>query len=278
MFKKLKKLHQIYKLERYKENIQFLPEAKTGISPFERKRLVNYPAFTEGKADFFGKPFYFSHGPSFIHSVDEIFRDEIYKFTTNNQTPYIIDCGANIGLSIAYFRQLFPNAEILAFEPDEHIFELLRKNVAQLPNSDDIKIEKKAVWTEDSILEFFSEGALAGSLVTDFGQRNNIINIQAVDLKKHLNRNIDFLKIDIEGAENKLIFDIKDHLQNVNRMFLEYHGIKDEPQNLGEILNLLKEIGFQYYIRIADETIHFPYCGEKPRNFNQQLNIFCYRR
>ena len=277
MFKKVKKLHQIYKLERYKENIQFLQEAKTGISPFERNRLLNYPAFTEGKVDFFGKPFYFSHGSSFIHSVDEIFKDEIYKFIRENQNPYIIDCGANIGLSIAYFRKLFPNAEILAFEPDEQIFELLRKNVAQLPNSDDIKIEKKAVWTEDTNLEFFSEGALAGSLVTDFGKKNNIIKIQAVDFKKYLNREIDFLKIDIEGSENALIFHIKDKLANVKNLFLEYHGLIGEEQNLGEILNLLKNAGFQYYIRLAAETIRFPFCNEKPRSFNQQLNILCYR-
>jgi len=60
-------------------------------------------------------------------------------------------------------------------------------------------------------------------------------------------------------------------------MFLEYHGLIDQPQNLGEILNLLKEAGFQYYIRLAGETMKFPFCDEKPTAFNQQLNIFCYR-
>lgn len=277
MKNKIKTLLEAYKAERYNQITQHLVNPKTGITPAERLRLLNYPPFTEGVADFFGKPFHFTHGPSFIHSIDELFHDEIYKFISYKKDPYIIDCGANIGLSIAYFKRLYPEAEILAFEPDENIFNTLKKNLASIPNHSNITIEKKAVWTEDTTLKFFSEGALAGSLVTDFGKKNNIIKIQAVDFKKYLNRKIDFLKIDIEGAENTLIFDIAEQLDNVKNMFLEYHGILNQPQNLGEILNLLKEVGFQYYIRVAGETLQFPYCGEKPRNFNQQLNIFCYR-
>lgn len=275
MIRKLKKLHQIYKQERYKENVKFLVDPKTGLSPVERERVLNFNKFTVGTANFFGENFYFSHGPSFIHSVDEIFGDEIYKFTSDTEKPFIIDCGANIGISIFYFKKLFPTAEIVAFEPDEHIFNLLKKNTAEFTN---LTIHESAVWTEDTILEFFSEGALAGSIITDFSSNNKVTKINAIDLKKHLNRTVDFLKIDIEGAENKLIFDIRNKLHFVKNLFLEYHGIIGDEQNLGEILNLLKEEGFQYYIRLAGETINFPFCKEEPVGFNQQLNIICYRK
>lgn len=274
MIEKLKALHKAYKQERYNYITNKVRDSKTGISGAERERLLTFPGFTEGAADFFGKPFYFSHGPSFIHSVDELFKDELYKFSAESESPYIIDCGANIGLSICYFKKLFPKSKILAFEPDVQMFQLLKKNVGGLQ---DVVIEKKAVWTENTVLEFYSEGALAGSLVTDFGKKNNKISVETIDLKKHLNRKIDFLKIDIEGAENELIFDLKGHLSNVENLFLEYHGILNEKQNLGEILNLLKDEGFQYYIRLAGETIQFPFCNERPVNFNQQLNILCYR-
>lgn len=275
MINKLKTLHQAYKRERYREIHKEIKDPKTGISPAETNRLLTLPNFTEGTADFFEKKFHFSHGPSFVHSVDELFKDELYKFVSDTENPYIIDCGANIGLSIYYFKKLFPKSKILAFEPDEQIFNLLEKNVRDLEN---VIIEKKAVWTEDTSLEFYSEGALAGSLMTDFGKSDNKITIEAVDLKKYLNRKIDFLKIDIEGAENTVIFDIASHLHNVENLFLEYHGILSEPQNLGDILNLVKEAGFQYYIRLAGETIRFPFCKEEPVNFNQQLNILCYRK
>ena len=277
MIRKLKKLHQIYKLERYNENIQFLENMKTGLSPFERERVLSFPAFTKGQVDFFGKAFLFSHGPSFIHSVEELFEEEVYKFTADVENPYIIDCGANIGLSVIYFKKLFPKSKIIAFEPDENIFKLLEENIL---NNDfrDVILKKQAVWTEDTTLNFFSEGALAGSTVVDFGNKNNVINVNAIDLKKYLSKPVDFLKIDIEGAENRLIFNIEPVLKNVKNLFLEYHGILNEPQNLGEILNLLKRCGFEYYIRLAAETLKFPFCGEISANFNQQLNIFCYRK
>ena len=277
MKKLLKNIFHLNKRAYQEYKSQNLINPKTGLSENQRKRLLNYPEFKEGKADLFNKPFYFSHGPSLIHSIEELFEEDIYKFETDSSNPYIIDCGANIGLSVLYFKKLFPNAEILAFEPDDQIFAILEKNLPFIPNNENITIKKKAVWTEDTTLEFFSEGALAGSIVTDFGKKNNIIKVEAVDFKKFLNRNIDFLKIDIEGAENKLIFDIAQYLNNVENLFLEYHGIIGMEQNLGEILNLLKEKGFSYYIRLAGETIRNPYCNEKPTSFNQQLNIFCYR-
>lgn len=250
---------------------------QTGVSLTNRQHLLEYKPFTIGSTDLFGSKFHFSHGPSFIHSVDEIFGEEVYKFKCDNDAPYIIDCGANIGLSIYYFKKIFPKSSIIAFEPDNIIFELLEKNIREL-NDKSIHLYKAAVWKEDTILSFYSEGALAGSSVTDFGSKNNVIKVEAVDLKKYLNRKIDFLKIDIEGAENELIFNIAEHLENVQNLFLEYHGLLDEEQNLGEILNLLKNAGFQYYIRVADETLKYPFLGEAPRNFNQQLNIFCYRK
>ena len=277
MLNKLKKLYSVYKAERLKELRKDLPDSQIGLSPAERERVLKYPVFKEGEAIFFGKPFIFSHGPSMVHSVDELFGEELYKFISDTETPYIVDCGSNIGLSLFYFKKLYPKSRIIAFEPDENIFAILKRNLPNLPNSENIQIKNEAVWTEDTTLNFFSEGALAGSSVTDFRQTNNVIQVKATDLKAYLQEPVDFLKIDIEGAENEVIFDIKPLLHKVKNLFLEYHGIIGEKQNLAEILKLLSDVGFSYYIRLAGETIAFPFCNEKPQNFNQQLNIFCYK-
>lgn len=247
----------------------------TGLSPAETKRLFNYSPLTGGKASLFGEEFYFTDAVGFLHSVDEIFGQEIYKFASAKKNPYILDCGANMGLSILYFKKLFPEAKIVAFEPDEETFKVLEKNTKSYGES--VTIKKEAVWTADTELTFFSEGSLAGSLVIDFAKKNRAVTVKATDLKKYLSQTVDFLKIDIEGAENTLIFNLKGHLDKVQHLFLEYHGILNEEQNLHEILKLLKEEGFQYYIRLAGETIRFPFCNEKPQIFNQQLNILCYR-
>src|SRR5690348_5460731 len=65
----------------------------------------------------------------FYHSVEEIFVDEVYKCNFNSAEPYIIDCGANIGLSVIYFKQKYPNAKIIAFEPDKFQFDNLLQNI-----------------------------------------------------------------------------------------------------------------------------------------------------
>lgn len=261
--------------KRFNSNLE---NGKTGISDTERERILK-PQFIENHtAQIFGKPFSYSSATAMLHSLDELFLEDLYLFKSDTETPYIIDCGANMGLSVLYFKRQYPKAKITAFEPDPGICKLLKKNVETYFHSEDITVYEKAVWTEETTLAFYSDGGLSGSTVLDFSNTNTTTKVETIDLKKFLTQNVDFLKIDIEGAENTVIFDIEPQLVNVKNLFLEYHGIKGEPQNLGEILNLLKRSGFKYYIRVAGETIRFPFCREEPKNFNQQLNIFCYRQ
>ncbi len=251
-------------------------DAKTGISDFERRRISSLERYSSGSSSLFSKPFLFSRNTSFLHSLDEVFGEEVYRFETNKEHPLIIDCGANIGLSVLYFRRLFPQAKIIAFEPDTEIFEMLSKNLSTMDNNELIELHNEAVWTEDTILKFERDGGLAGKLVHE----NNInsVSVKAIDFKKYLNQKIDFLKIDIEGAENTLIFDIQEHLSNVKLLFLEYHGFTEHEQNLGDILNLLKNKGFYYYIRVAGENKVYPFLKYEEENiFDIQLNIFCTR-
>ncbi len=255
-----------------------IPNHRTGISAFDRNRILQPKYITNSSVKIFNQYFKYSSATALLHSLDELFLEEIYKFKSESKTPYILDCGANMGLSILYFKRLFPNAEIDAFEPDHNIFDILQKNTETFFPDQSVRVHEKAIWTEETELEFFSDGGLSGSMVVDFADTKKSTKIQTADLKKYLNRPVDFLKIDIEGAENKVIFDLKGHLSQVKNFFLEFHGIKNTKQNLGDILNLLTEEGFEYYIRVAGETMKFPFLGEEPRVYNQQLNILCYRK
>ena len=62
---------------------------------------------------------------SFIWQFQEIFVDEIYKFNSRNNSPVIFDCGANVGTSCLYFKRIFPNSVIKAFEADPEIAKVL---------------------------------------------------------------------------------------------------------------------------------------------------------
>ncbi|MBV2165716.1 FkbM family methyltransferase [Chryseobacterium sp. HSC-36S06] len=274
-------IKQIYWIlnEFYRENIAVNSiDPKLKITEKDKKKLKSHPYPNLDSVTVYGSNFYYNNGGALLHSLEEIFHQKVYKFHTQNKSPLIIDCGANIGLSMLYFNRLYPDARIIAFEPDHDLFSILKKNAEELKNSN-IQVLEKAVWHEDTPLTFYSQGGLSGSLVTDFGKGNNTINVEAIDLRKYLETKVDFLKIDIEGAENELFFHLGDHLQNVEYLFLEYHSVKNEEQMLGEILNLIKKAGFEYYIKMASDLIQYPFMKSEPKNsFNVQMNIFCYRR
>ena len=78
---------------------------------------------------------------------------------------------------------------------------------------------------------------------------NNKKIVKCVRLKDLLNEEIDFLKIDIEGAEFAVLKDCSDNLKNIKNLFVEYHGKYDEMFKLNEILEILLQNNFKYYIK-----------------------------
>lgn len=48
------------------------------------------------------------------------------------RTPLILDCGANIGMSVLWLANAFPQAVIVAVEPEAANFALMQRNTAQL--------------------------------------------------------------------------------------------------------------------------------------------------
>lgn len=230
--------------------------------------------FEPGESRLFGRPIRYSSAGGFLHSVDEIFRQTVYRFDAATPAPHIVDAGANIGLSILYFKRLYPEATIVAYEPDAAIFKLLEENVGHL---DGVELREAAAWVADTTLTFWSEGSLAGSLELDSEKLNNVVEVRAERLKTELaKRPVDFLKIDIEGAENSVLFDIEDALDGVGLLFFEYHSNPEKPQLLGDLLNVVTRAGFRYSINGTHGPAN-PFIETTPNGFDLQMNVFCFR-
>lgn len=230
--------------------------------------------FRHGQTRLFGRPVHYSDSLGFLHSVREIFADEVYRFDARTDAPRIVDAGANIGLSVLYFKRAYPNASITAFEPDPAIFELLERNVGDLPS---VELRREAAWVEDTTLTFYSEGSLAGSSEVDFLGTQRKVEVKATRLKDELRRApVDFLKIDIEGAENAVLFDIADELETVDHLFFEYHSTPGRPQRLGEMLSLAGLHGFRYAIN-GTHGPRLPFVERAATGFDLQANVFCFR-
>lgn len=213
--------------------------------------------------------------PSFLFSYNELMVDEIYKFKSNKESPVIIDIGANIGLSILYFKKIYPEAQITGYEADPYIFNYLKKNLNN-NHAEDVVIENKAIWISNGELNFFSEKADGGKIETSSEINKSTIKVEAIDIKDVLENHseIDFLKIDIEGAEHQVIPECSGLLDKVKHIFLEYHSIQGEKQKLDEILNVLISSGFTINIQSIDPP-KSPYIYKyEPNTFNMQLNIF----
>src|SRR2546421_8598701 len=61
----------------------------------------------------------------------EIFGLNQYLFSCKTDAPFIIDCGAHIGMSILYFKRRYPHAQIVAFEANPQTFQVLEQNIKQ---------------------------------------------------------------------------------------------------------------------------------------------------
>lgn len=222
----------------------------------------------------FGHTVYFTTPLEFLHGIREIFVDEIYKQPLQPK-PLVIDCGANIGLSMVYMKQCYPDARIIGFEPDDTNFRLLEENMRSFGYKD-VSVRKEAIWVENTELNFADTGSMSSRIEDGGSTRTKIV--KAVRLKDLLTEPVDFLKIDIEGAEYAVIKDIREKLPLVKNMFLEYHGNFNQSEELSEIFMWLSEQGFSYYIKEASNVYHTPFDrGRRVSGYDVQLNIFCFR-
>jgi FkbM family methyltransferase len=160
----------------------------------------------------------------------------------------IIDCGANVGLAIRYWLKRHPHARILAFEPDPDLFVLLKRNCASFPPKQVI-LRNAAVSGQEGVVEFSSTGVETGHLDHVASQPvSRPILVKAVRLSRFLDQGVDFLKVDIEGAEVDVLTECAERLQNVKQICVEFHSIIGREQSLDRLLAALSAAGFRYHI------------------------------
>ena len=217
---------------------------------------------------------------SYLGMYREIFEDETYRFRASSDRPYIVDCGANIGLSVIYFKSLYPAARIIAFEPDPHVFELLESNVREFGHAD-VTLIRKGVWNADGMLSFVADSEEGwGGHVAQESQSYKANKVSVTRLRSYLTGHVDLLKLDIEGAECEVIADCADLLANVNNVFIEFHSFVDRAQCLGRLLSVLTDAGFRIHLHSVGAHSRKPFINfaSLSNGMDMQLNIFGVRK
>ncbi|ACF14964.1 methyltransferase FkbM family [Chloroherpeton thalassium ATCC 35110] len=273
--KNLKKHIPVFIIDKFKKHL-----TRSGRDFLSKEKKLNevrcIPRFLVGSTDILGKKLTYVDSASFCFIYKEVFETGIYNFNAESDTPYIIDAGANIGLGVIFFKSIYPNAKIIAFEPDEKVFEILNYNIEAF-GLQDVHLVKKGLWDQETILKFYSEGADAGRIAIE-EDKGDIIEIPVISLRPYLNQEVDLLKIDIEGAEYVVLKECEDLLKNVKNIFIEYHSFIGKEQNLAEIIFILKNSGFRYNINTPGLVSQNPFTQINTYNgMDMQLNIYAFR-
>lgn len=200
---------------------------------------------------------WYKNAEEFYELKKEIFGENCYYLELESETPTIVDAGTHIGISVVYFKTLYPKARIIAFEPVTENFELLAKNVAenQLEN---VEIHQAVIAPKSGrivIQEPIGEGVWkSGAGIIPGGwrgiQTNKEIKVEAVGIQEILKEGVDIFKMDIEGMEYEVIRNSGSGLRNVKNWIIEVHPRKDH--RIEEIQKTLLQNG--YKIEVVKDT------------------------
>jgi FkbM family methyltransferase len=188
-----------------------------------------------------------------VEMYEEIFLRKHYYFESKNPSPVIIDVGSNIGLAIVFFKRLFPRAKVLAFEPDPETFDVLARNVSE-NQLDGIRLRNEAVYDGRESVFLYCDRGTPGSPQQSLRSERVAGAKKAVPatrLSQHVTGPVDFLKVDIEGAERVVIDDLERNgkLTLVKRMAIEYHHHLDtDEDSLAGLLAVLERNRFGYQL------------------------------
>ncbi len=213
-------------------------------------------------------------GPNFYMLYKDIFCRRIYHFEAETRAPRILDCGSNIGMSILYFKTAYPQARITAFEPDPMVIPYLTHNI-NANNLTDIEVVRAALSPHRTTATFVADGKYASAIqayAVTAEQGAETTDVECVQLGQFLDEPVDFLKMNIEGAESDVLTASESELRAVREMVIEYHHLPGQPRTLDKILSLLSRQGFDYLVNDFDSETN-PQC-QPPFRLDNETHYF----
>ena len=190
----------------------------------------------------------------YFWSFRDVFLEEGYNFKSDNDSPYIIDCGGNIGISVLYFKWRYPKSKILVFEPHPENLNLLRKNI-EGNNITSVEIVPVALGDRNGSITLYGNKRSATVFEGFFGKKErwnrelveNEVVVPIKVLSEYIgNTQVDLLKLDVEGSEGMILKELsdKDKLNLVKRVVAEYHYRASDKNKLSSIIEVLEDSEF----------------------------------
>jgi FkbM family methyltransferase len=175
-------------------------------------------------------PFFLRVPSSDVLIFKQIFMKHEYDFNVKKTPSIIVDAGANIGLASIYFANKFPDSKIIAIEPEESNFEILKRNIEPYGN---IIPVCAALWHDNTLINVVDRGFGKWGFMTyardgiseSYGEilhKTHGITVDTI-MKEQDIEHIDILKIDIEGSEREVFRDPSSWIEKVDTLIIELH-------------------------------------------------------
>lgn len=172
-------------------------------------------------------------GTTDVEVFNSTFRTKQYDYDFTKPPEVIVDAGAYTGLSAAYFASRYPEAKVIAIEPDGDNFDLLVRNTSALPN---VQAVRAALWSTGGSIELSDPGqgewAFRVAEMNDSDTKLNLEEVSrnrvpAVTIPEIMDRYclpyIDLLKLDIEGSEKEVLAGSASWIACVGAICIELH-------------------------------------------------------
>jgi FkbM family methyltransferase len=175
-------------------------------------------------------------GTSDVIVFNDVFHGKEHDWDLPVPPQVILDAGAYTGLSAAYFAMRYPQARVIALEPDEQNFALLNKNVASFKN---VQTIKGALWNQSGALILTDPGSGSwsfrvsepadsssdpSSAASAPSVGSSVEAYSVPDIMRECGaERIDLLKLDIEGSEKEVLSDSDSWIKHVSAISIELH-------------------------------------------------------
>ncbi len=191
-----------------------------------------------------------------IKSMDElgaslvflaIIRKDYGKITDNST---VVDIGANIGTFSIFAAFSAKNTKVYAYEPADETFTLLKENVETNHLENTIKLFKLGVSGRKETRQFYLSEKSVWHSFYQTDEKQSVREISCISMKDVFNDNniktIDVLKLDCEGAEYEILYNIPDeYFSRIKNIRMEYENKSKKNHNIISLIDFLEEKGFK---------------------------------
>ncbi len=205
----------------------------------------------------------FTNTPLYFIVKDVNRYEHFYKVSKGD---LVIDAGANEGiLTLIYSKKVTSSGKVFAFEPDKINIKTFCYNLSLNRKTSNISLLEKGLWNKTDTIDFYEAGTVGSSVFyQDEKSVKKFISVISIDdfvASEKINK-LDFIKMDIEGAEIKALEGARNTIISLKPHFTiaSYH-IVDNEVTYKKVEEFFSEMNYPYKTIFYEDGEIITYAG-----------------